>query len=229
MEAIVLAGGLGTRLRSVIRDIPKPMAPINGKPFLEYILKYLKVNGVKKVVLSVGYKWEEIEERFKNEYSGIKICYSVEKEPLGTGGGIKKSIEYIDSDKFFLLNGDTLFNVPLNEIFRYDDRGTKLIMSLKRLKNIDRYGRVTRENQFITGFHEKGCYVEGEINGGVYLVSKKIFEGYETKLKFSFEQFIQENYINLSIKGVVFDEYFIDIGVPEDYKKAKTELPNIIL
>ena len=116
MEAIVLAGGLGTRLRSIVLDLPKPMAPIGDKPFLEYIFKYLKKSGVTRVVLSVGYKWKVIEEYFGSSFENIELVYSVENEPLGTGGAIKKAMTKIEGEKVYIINGDTFFDVNLNAL-----------------------------------------------------------------------------------------------------------------
>ena len=113
MEAIVLAGGLGTRLRSVVSELPKPMAPVGDKPFLEYILKYLKKNGIDKVVLSVGYKWETIKEYFGDSFEDIELVYSIENEPLGTGGAIKQAMEYVSDVNVFIVNGDTFFDIDL--------------------------------------------------------------------------------------------------------------------
>ena len=115
MQAIVLAGGLGTRLRSVIQDVPKPMAPINGKPFLAFVLEYLKEQGITEVILSVSYKYELIQEYFKDELQGLKIIYNVEKELLGTGGAIKDSLKFI-KDEAYVLNGDTFFEDYYNKI-----------------------------------------------------------------------------------------------------------------
>ena len=118
-QAIILSGGQGTRLRSVVSDIPKPMADINGKPFLEYLLRYLNNQGCNHVVLSVGYKSEVIRNYFGNQYLNLKLDYALEKEPLGTGGGIKNSIKYISDNDFFLLNGDSFFDVNLSELAEF--------------------------------------------------------------------------------------------------------------
>ena len=105
MEAIILCGGLGTRLRTVVKDVPKPMAPVGGRVFLEFIFEYLKTQGVKSVVLAVSYKYEVIQEYFKNEFLGIKIKYSIEQEPLGTGGAIKEALKLCEEEQIFVLNG----------------------------------------------------------------------------------------------------------------------------
>lgn len=216
MQAIVLAGGLGTRLRSVIQDIPKPMAPINGKPFLAFVLEYLKEQGITEAILSVSYKYELIQEYFKDEFQGLKIIYNVEKELLGTGGAIKDSLKFI-KDEVYVLNGDTFFDIPLKEM-RLEE--SKICIALKQMQNFDRYGNVKIDEQgFVVSFEEKIFKEQGLINGGIYLIKKDIFDGFELEKKFSFEEFLQENYKTLRIKTKVFDHYFIDIGIPEDYRR----------
>ena len=227
MEAIVLAGGLGTRLRSVVSDLPKPMAPIGNKPFLEYILKYLQKNGITKVVLSVGYKWETIKEYFGNSFENMELIYSVEDEPLGTGGAIKKALTLCKEKNIFIINGDTFFDVNLQNLEL--DNNSKIQLSLKSMKNFNRYGCVeTSEKGLVTTFTEKGYRESGNINGGIYLMSKNIIDEFDLEEKFSFEKFMQNNFEQLNISTKVFDNYFIDIGIPEDYQKAKSELNNVI-
>lgn len=226
MEAIVLAGGLGTRLRSVVSDLPKPMAPIIDTPFLAYILKYLRKNGTTKVILSVGYKWETIKEYFGDKFEGMELIYSIEDEPLGTGGAIKKALDQVKNQEVYIINGDTFFDVNLKELYLQND--SKLILSLKKMKNFDRYGCVECDkNNFITAFTEKGYRETGDINGGIYLAAKNIFDGYDLEEKFSFEEFIQNNFQNLQIGAIVFDNYFIDIGIPEDYARAQIEMNRV--
>ncbi len=227
MEAIVLAGGLGTRLRSVVSDLPKPMAPIGDKPFLEYILKYLQKNGIIRVILSVGYKWETIREYFGDKFENIELMYSVEDEPLGTGGAIKKAMSHIKSEQVYIINGDTFFDVALRSLSLNHDN--KLMLSLKHMTNFDRYGCVeSDENNFVTTFPEKGFRESGNINGGIYLASKDIFDNYNLDEKFSFEEFMQNEFKSLKVSVKVFENYFIDIGIPEDYQKAQTEIKNRI-
>lgn len=223
MEAIVLAGGLGTRLRSVVSDLPKPMAPIGDKPFLEYILKYLQRNDITRAILSVGYKWEAIKEYFGDKFENIELVYSVEDEPLGTGGAIKKAMSHIKNEQVYIINGDTFFDVELKSLALYHE--SKLMLSLKHMTNFDRYGCVERDkSNFVTTFTEKGFRESGNINGGIYLASKDIFDDYELNEKFSFEEFMQNEFKGLKISAKVFENYFIDIGIPEDYEKAQSEI-----
>lgn len=214
MQAIILCGGLGTRLKSVIKDIPKPMAPINDKPFLEFIFEYLKKQGVKEIILAVSYKYEMIQEYFKDEFLGIKIKYSIEKEPLGTGGAIKEALKFIKNESY-VLNGDTFFDIDLGRL-KLDE--SKICLALKQMNDFDRYGTVNvNEQGFVISFEEKIFKTQGLINGGIYLLDKDIFKDFALQEKFSFEEFLQENYEKLKARAEIFDDYFIDIGVPEDY------------
>ncbi|EMG6304005.1 nucleotidyltransferase family protein [Campylobacter coli] len=216
MQAIVLAGGLGTRLRSVVEDLPKPMAPINGKPFLAFVLDYLKKQGIAEIILSVSYKYEPIQEYFKDEFHGMKIHYNIEKELLGTGGAIKDVLKFV-KNKAYVLNGDTFFDIDLKKLIL---NGSKICIALKQMQNFDRYGTVNIDEQgFVASFEEKVFKKQGLINGGVYLLKKDIFDEFSLEKKFSFEEFLQKNYKSLKIQTQIFDDYFIDIGIPEDYYK----------
>ncbi|EHB2862398.1 NTP transferase domain-containing protein, partial [Campylobacter coli] len=216
MQAIVLAGGLGTRLRSVVQDLPKPMAPINGKPFLAFVLEYLKKQGITEIILSVSYKYELIQEYFKDEFHGMKIHYNIEKELLGTGGAIKDALKFVKNE-VYVLNGDTFFDIDLKKPVL---NSSKICIALKQMQNFDRYGTVNVDEQgIVTSFEEKVFKKQGLINGGVYLLKKDIFNNFSLERKFSFEEFLQENYKTLKIQTQIFDDYFIDIGVPKDYKE----------
>ncbi|ELD5360349.1 nucleotidyltransferase family protein [Campylobacter coli] len=216
MQAIVLAGGLGTRLRSVVQDLPKPMAPINGKPFLAFVLEYLKKQGITEIILSVSYKYELIQEYFKDEFEGMKIRYNVEKELLGTGGAIKDALKLVKNEAY-VVNGDTFFDIDLKKLVL---NSSKICIALKQMQNFDRYGTVNVDEQgIVTSFEEKVFKKQGLINGGIYLLKKDIFDEFSLEKKFSFEEFLQENYKLLKIQTQIFDDYFIDIGIPEDYIK----------
>ncbi|OEW86801.1 D-glycero-D-manno-heptose 1-phosphate guanosyltransferase [Campylobacter jejuni] len=219
MQAIILCGGLGTRLKSVIKDIPKPMAPINDKPFLEFIFEHLKKQGIKEVILAVSYKYEVIKEYFKDEFLGIKIKYSIEKEPLGTGGAIKEALKFTKNEAY-VLNGDTFFDIDFSKLKL---NGSKICLALKQMNNFDRYGTVNVDwRGLVISFEEKIFKNQGLINGGIYLLDKDIFKDFALQEKFSFEEFLQENYTKLKARACIFDDYFIDIGVPEDYYNFTT-------
>ncbi|EBI2433247.1 NTP transferase domain-containing protein [Campylobacter coli] len=215
MQAIVLAGGLGTRLRSVVQDLPKPMAPINGEPFLAFVLEHLKKQGITEIILSVSYKYELIQEYFKDEFHGMKIHYNIEKELLGTGGAIKDALKLVKNE-VYVVNGDTFFDIDLKKLVL---NGSKICIALKQMQNFDRYGTVNIDKQgLVTSFEEKVFKKQGLINGGIYLLKKDIFDKFDLEKKFSFEEFLQENYKSLKIQTQIFDDYFIDIGIPKDYQ-----------
>ncbi|MDL0115124.1 nucleotidyltransferase family protein [Campylobacter felis] len=217
MEAIVLCGGLGTRLRAVVKDVPKPMAAVGGRVFLEFIFEFLKKQGVKSVVLAVSYKYEVIQEHFKNEFLGIKIKYSIEQEPLGTGGAVKQALNLCKEEEIFVLNGDSIFEIPLKNLRL---NGAKICLALKKMVDFERYGAVkVDESGEIAEFKEKSFCKEGLINGGIYLLKKDIFKDFELFGSFSFEEFLSTNFKALKARAELFEDYFIDIGIPQDYEK----------
>ncbi|MDW8136533.1 MAG: nucleotidyltransferase family protein [Thermodesulfobacterium sp.] len=228
-ECLILAGGFGTRLRSIVSNVPKPMALIQGKPFLEYLLKYLSSQGITKVVLSVGYLREKIINYFGKHFAGMEIVYSIEDEPLGTGGAILKAKALL-GEAFFIVNGDTLFKLKFSELYEFfKQKEADIVLALKPMKNCERYGSVEIDaNGRVIGFVEKAKLKDCLINGGVYVVSNKVLTTDFTKdfqAPFSWERdFLERRYKELKIYGLVCDGYFIDIGTPEDYKRAIHEL-----
>lgn len=232
MEAIILAGGLGKRLQGIVKDVPKPMADINGKPFLSYLFDYLSDKGVNKVLLSVGYKYEVIKSYFSLKYRNMDIEYIIENEPLGTGGAIRESLKKARGDDVIVLNGDTFFDIDLKKMVDFHFAHDLIItIAVKPMYDFDRYGTVKLEKDRIVGFEEKSFRDFGYINGGVYMVSKKISEhlkGYNNS--FSFEvDFLQRNMNKLKISAFICEDYFIDIGIPEDYERAQKELNQIVI
>lgn len=228
-EAIILAGGLGTRLSGVVSDVPKPMAPVGGKPFLSYLLDYLLQFSIERVVLAVGHKYEVIEAHFGKEYNGLQLFYTIENEPLGTGGGIANALKLIEGTEFFLLNGDTFYDVDLEALDTHHElSGADITLSLKAMENFDRYGSVEIKGSRILAFNEKKALEEGYINGGVYVVNKAVIEELELPKKFSFEKDVLDAKVSaLNMQAYHCDGYFIDIGIPEDYEKAQMELPRL--
>ncbi len=232
MEVIILAGGLGTRLRSVVSEVPKCMAPVGGKPFLWYLLKYLSAYDVQKVILSVGYLKEVIYQWIEENKDSFpfEFIFAVEDQPLGTGGGIKLALSKAKGDNVYVLNGDTFFDVDLRELLtRHNQFLYPITMALKPMCNFDRYGRVILNDNKIEQFEEKCFCKKGLINGGVYLVRRnaQLFEGLPQK--FSFETAVLESHCKKGkLQGVVQDGYFIDIGIPDDYQRANVELPRIV-
>ncbi|MCX6250979.1 MAG: nucleotidyltransferase family protein [Bacteroidetes bacterium] len=227
MEAIILAGGFGTRLKSVVDDIPKSMALVNGHPFLEYLLNYLTGQGIHKVIFSVGYKNEQIRDYFKDHYKGMQICYAIEDEPLGTGGGIKNAFMQVDGDLAYTMNGDSLFRLDFSAMHKLHTTSVAdITIALRYFTETDRYGTVKiDDNRKITGFIEK---IEGlgggYINGGVYLINRSFFEKQDFPQKFSIEKDCFEKFCKEArIFGYLSRGYFLDIGIPEDYQKAQDD------
>src|SRR5579862_8016730 len=191
MQAIILAGGFGTRLQSVVKNCPKPMAPIHGKPFLAYLLEYLKSQGITQVVLSVHYLREQIEDFFRESYQGIEIRYAVEEQPLGTGGAIVHALKNIDPKKpVFVLNGDTLLKLNYGAMYaKHQQTKPLLTMALRKIANCSRYGVVVVSGEEIIAFDQQGGEHSGLINAGVYLMDPALFQKFPVSASaFSFER-----------------------------------------
>jgi D-glycero-alpha-D-manno-heptose 1-phosphate guanylyltransferase len=229
-EAIILAGGLGTRLRSVVSDFPKCMAPVAGKPFLHYVIAHLQKEGINSFIFSVGYKSESIIEfitNLPNQLPMVNYQWSIEEEPLGTGGAIKLATRKSTGKNVLVCNGDTLFNVSINQLSdSHLKHKSECTLCLKPLNNFDRYGVVELDNDnSILSFNEKQFYKKGLINGGMYALNIETFLDKNLPEKFSFEKDYLEKFVNKrKMYGLIQDEYFIDIGIPEDYQRAQSEL-----
>ena len=233
-EAIILAGGLGTRLRPVVPDLPKSMAPVAGKPFLYYVIAHLKKEGIRNFIFSVGYKSENIITFVKKEFlpagrgsSTFDFQFSIEEEPLGTGGAIKLSAEKSSDHNILVCNGDTLFKIHLQKLSNFHlQHNADCTLCLKPMKNFERYGVVElNDDASIKSFKEKQFYKAGLINGGVYALNLRTFMNENLPGKFSFEKDYLEKYVGKrNMYGVIQDEYFIDIGIPEDYERAGKDL-----
>lgn len=231
MECIVLAGGFGTRLRSVVEDAPKCMAPVNGKPFLHYLFQYLQQQGATRIILSLGYKHEYVLNWIKENNFSFDIDHVTEEQPLGTGGGIQLAMQKAKEDNVLVLNGDTIFMVHLQNLIAFhtnNDAATTL--SLKEMHNFDRYGVVnTNSNNIITSFEEKQHREKGTINGGVYAIDKEKFLAKQLPGKFSFEKDYLEAYVaEAAFYGYMSDGYFLDIGIPDDYYKAAEDFKTLL-
>ena len=225
MEAIILAGGLGKRLRSEVPDLPKPMAPINGKPFLEYLLNYLNSSSFSRVIISVGYKCEYIYDYFGENYKNLSIIIVKEEKSLGTGGGCRLALTKCNSDHVYVFNGDTYLEVDFKLMELTWKKYFKAVMVSCLVENTFRYGRLETDGNKVISIKEKGIKAKGMINGGCYLIPKDLFQKYELNQKFSLE----ENFINSLIKReellfIQSNGIFIDIGIPSDYQRAQTLL-----
>jgi len=226
MQTLILAGGLGSRLQKVVSDYPKPMVLVSGRPFLEYLISQLKKYNLTEIVLCIGYLGEKIKEYFQDGARwGVKIEYSKEDKPLGTGGAIKLADNFIKNDNFLVLNGDSYLDINFNELIEFH----KLKEALATLASVeinkpDRYGLIEIDkDHHITGFREKGAVSKSNlINAGIYVFHKRIFD-FIPENKVSLEKDIFPKLMGKRFYGKPYRTYFIDIGVPEDYDRIQKE------
>lgn len=225
MEAIVLAGGFGTRLRQVVADVPKPMAPIAGRPFLEIVLSSLARKGFNRVILSLGFMADKISGHFGPHFMGMDMIYVVEDQPLGTGGGIRLAMERAEADHVFVFNGDTFLDLEVDQLEQQWTAHQRPLIVGCMVPDTARYGRLLAADGVATGFAEKGVAGAGLINAGCYVLKRSQLETFPVGTAFSFEA----DYLALAVLAREFDVFvtegrFIDIGVPEDFLRAQTEL-----
>ena len=218
-EAIILAGGFGTRLRSVVSEVPKPMAPVAGRPFLSYLLDRLAAQGYMHVVLSTGYLHEKVEDFFHDAYHGI------------SGGAIVNALSRCSSDEVTVLNGDTLFDIDHGAMLRFAaHHDTPLAVVLRQVDDASRYGSVLLDSEGrIADFREKSTLAApGLINGGIYRLRRSLLSTYTVGDAFSFErEVLQQRFRDTAFYAYADGAYFIDIGIPADYARAQEELPKL--
>jgi len=226
MEAIILAGGLGTRLRSVVADLPKAMAPVAGRPFLEHLLDLLARAGFASAVLAVGYRADAIREHFGDRYRGLPLAYSIEGQPLGTGGAIRLAMNQASSPEVFVLNGDTFVDVDFSAMLAAHHRApATMTIAVHEVCDAARYGALDIAGDRVRGFLEKGRAGRGWINAGVYLLARTLLDGEALPAAFSFESdYLVPNVAALRPLAFPTEGLFIDIGVPEDYARAQSLL-----
>lgn len=217
-ESVILAGGLGTRLKSVSGETPKPLVSVSGKPFVYYILDSLLAQGITHIIFAVSYRSDFFMSEVGEQYKSAKISYSVEKEPLGTGGAIRQALEFCSAQDVLVTNGDTFLDVSLEKFYQSHKLSAKNIsMALAKVEDLSRYGSVNVSENKIVGFAEKGESGEGIINGGMYLLFRPSIS--LPAGSFSFEEVILRQHYR-EINPFLCDGYFIDIGIPSDYFKA---------
>jgi D-glycero-alpha-D-manno-heptose 1-phosphate guanylyltransferase len=221
-EAIILAGGFGTRLKEALPDLPKPMAPIYGRPFLSYLLDQLVEKGFKRVILSVGYMQEKIIDYFGFQYKEINLIYSVEKIPLGTGGATKLALEKCIQDHVYVMNGDTYLDFELDKLEQLWNENHQPIITGVDIKNSDRYGKLEIKDNNVISFQEKTFISKGIINAGCYVFTKTQLKNYPSNKQFSLEtDFLTHEVKKTNFNFFLSKSYFIDMGIPEDYTKIK--------
>ena len=223
MEAIVLAGGFGTRLKTVVPDLPKPMAPVAGRPFLEILLTALSRKGITRVILSLGHMAEKIVSHFGDRYEGMQIVYEIEQMPLGTGGAIRQAMAHCCEDHVFIFNGDTFLDLEIAQVEEQWKKNQTPIIVAREVPDTARFGRLETAQGQVTGFAEKGATGQGFINAGCYVFPTHLLESFTHGTSFS----IETDFLAKTIAAHPFDLFttsglFIDIGVPEDYALAQT-------
>jgi D-glycero-alpha-D-manno-heptose 1-phosphate guanylyltransferase len=225
MEAIILAGGLGTRLRAVNPDAPKPMALIGSRPFLEVLIRSLASKGFTRIILSLGYKSEMIRTHFGSSYAGMDIDYVIEEVLLGTGGAVRLAMTKSISDHIYIFNGDTFLDVDIESLeTKWQENKNPIIVGYS-LDNVERYGKLIIDNGCVIGFSEKGSIDAGIINAGCYVFNRNQLSQFPVNEKFSLEM----DYLSKVISHTTFDLFiasgvFIDIGIPDDFIRAQTLL-----
>lgn len=228
MQAILLAGGLGTRLRSVVNDRPKPMALIGDKPFMEYVVHELSRYGIDEIIFAVGYKGSMVEEYFGDgSRFGMKVSYAYEEELLGTAGAIKNAGRFVTEDTFFVLNADTFYQMDYGRLLRVkEENRLEMALVLREVPDISRYGAAVLDGAMLAGFNEKTAEKRpGTINGGVYLMNRELLsEIPEGKISLENEMIPKWMAEGKRLGGFVNDGYFIDIGIPEDYFKFQADV-----
>ncbi|HCX34360.1 MAG TPA: D-glycero-D-manno-heptose 1-phosphate guanosyltransferase [Rhodocyclaceae bacterium] len=228
-EAIILAGGLGTRLRSTVPDLPKPMAPVGARPFLAHVLDQLVQAGFESVVLAVGFRHEAIRAHFGDGYRNLVLRYSVESEPLGTGGAIRLACGQVSGEEVFVLNGDTYLRADYRAMLdAHTSAAARLTIAACHVQDVARYGALEIEGGIVRGFREKGSSGPGWINAGTYVLGRALRESLPKAGAFSFEQDVLVPEVGI-LRPLVFeaDGPLIDIGVPDDYARAQEVLGGV--
>lgn len=221
-EAIVLCGGLGTRLRPVVSDVPKPMAQVAGRPFLDYVLAYLAAEGVRRVILAAGYKAAVVQDRYGDRWRDLDVAYSIEAEPLGTGGALRQALDRLEGEAGVVVNGDSLLLAPMAPLAEPLTAGADLVLTASRRADTAGGGVCALDGDRLTGFHLGAHGEAGLVNAGVYALRRGFFRGLDLSGAFSFEREVLEAQVGrLDMRVVVSDADFIDIGLPETYAAAQ--------
>ena len=230
-EAIILAGGLGTRLRSSVPDLPKCMAPVGGRPFIGWITDYFRRAGIEHFVFALGYKSAAFDAFFRDYFPLRDYTVSLEAEPLGTGGAIRQACTMAREKTVLVLNGDTFFRIGLAALSAFhEDRRADCTLCLKPMREFDRFGVVEQDtDQRVSRFREKQAYHEGLINGGVYALDRESFLREDLPPVFSFEKdYLEQMLDKRRIYGLVQNDFFIDIGIPEDYQRVQSAINQLL-
>lgn len=219
----ILAGGLGTRLQSVVKDKPKVLAEVSGHPFLEYILEQLNKNSFKSVVFCTGYLANQIESTFGKRYKNLNLLYSSEQVPLGSAGGLRKALPLLDSETILVMNGDSFCDIDFEKFLHFHkEKKSNATLVVSSVSDTSQSGTVELNSDgTITSFLEKSGNKEGTVSVGVYLINRSFIEKIPEKQNVSLEKEVFPDWIGMGFYGLRVDNSFIDIGTPENYKKAE--------
>jgi len=232
MLALILAGGLGTRLGKITERIPKVMVGIKGRPFLEYLIQQLKIYNIEKIILCTGHLKEKVKNYFGNgAVFGVNISYSEENKPFGTGGALKFAQNLVLENDFIVMNGDSLFAIDLVELMNFHFKKNALAtIALAKAQDSFRYGSVSisKDNELQSFVEKEGMLNAHLINGGIYIFNKKILDFIPKGKNISLEKDIFPKLIGKGFYGFPFDSFFVDIGIPEDYEKVRANPKNLL-
>jgi D-glycero-alpha-D-manno-heptose 1-phosphate guanylyltransferase len=227
-ELMILAGGSGTRIRNLIPGLPKVLAPVGNRPFIDYLIRYYTLQGIDRFVFCLGEHGELVKNHLEEHHANIEKIYLQEENSLGTGGAIQHGLLQCRDNTVLVVNGDTYFAIQPEKAMAFHHMcGAECTMFLKPMDDVSRYGHVELNNDYsIKAFFEKGHSGKGLINGGAYLLNRRLFLENDRPDSFSFEKlYLEESFGRRRIFGVKQDGFFIDIGTPEDYERAQTEIP----
>lgn len=223
-QAVVLAGGLGTRLGELTEETPKPLLPVGGRPFLEWVLDNLARRDVEEVVLAIGYRAEVFDAWLADYRAPLLIRTYLEEEPLGTGGALPVIAGDLD-DTFAVLNGDTLLDAPVQALGALRHRtGAAAAVALRRVPDIGRYGGVSLDGDRVLTFDEKGGTGPGLVNGGIYVLTTDAVARLGSPSSIE-RDLLPALAVERALVGLPTDGFFIDIGVPDTYASAQAEVP----
>ena len=228
MEAVILAGGRGERLRRAVPDLPKAMAPVAGRPFLEIVLASLGGKGFRRAILSLGYMADKVVGHFGRRFAGMELVHEIERAPLGTGGGARLALARCRDDHALVLNGDTFLDFDAAGVEALWRRERAPVVVAREMSDTARYGRIETRDGHVSGLTEKGAPGPGLISAGHYLLPTGILDGFPPGLPFSLEtDFLAEAVSRRPFRVFVSEGRFIDIGVPEDYARAGREIAGV--
>jgi len=228
ITAAILVGGRGTRLQSVVSDRPKVLAMVRGRPFLAYLLDQLISLGISEVVFCSGYMFDKIQGCFGDSYGSLRLLYSKEEQPLGTGGAIRLAMPYFRSDVVLVMNGDSYIDVDLEAyVDWFFETGSQAALVLTKMDDTSYYGSVTIDDDKIIAFDEKKRSGPGWINAGVYLINRSLIASIPSEEYYSLEHQFFPKLVETGLSGFCVEGRFIDIGTPEAYAMAERFFTNI--